>query len=104
MGKPLGYGKLKMNEIILNSSNNQKEIKNYMAIFEKEICTEEGKTIFDQWKKDVAPLFKIASGNYNGPIHYPVGFKQFKEIKIKRMSLTDFAPTLNDFKLKSLNI
>jgi CRISPR-associated protein (TIGR03986 family) len=103
MAKPLRFGKLKLNEIKLSVTERKGSSLDYMAFFEKEICTIDDKNIFDQWQNDIKPLFKIASGRYTEDIHYPVDFVQFKAIKSKRMSIADFAPPLNDFVIISLN-
>ncbi len=107
MGKPLGYGKLKMIDIKPYFVNDDKYPNYYMALFEKEISTEEGKDMFKQWKQDVTPLFRIASGKLNKQVSYPgqgkdKPFEDFKAIKNQNLSISDFSPSLDEFELKSL--
>lgn len=108
MGKPLGYGKLKLNnEIKLTIPNCDKLPRYYMSLFEKEISTEDGKNEFKQWKEEVTTLFRIASGKFDKRISYPgqgkeKPFDDFKAIKSKNLSISDFSPSLNEFELMSL--
>ena len=103
MGKPLGYGKLGLIGISLSVPKKDDTIQHYMAIFEKEISTESGRNVFEEWKRDVIPLFKMATGKFNQQIRYPVAFDEFKAIKSVKMSIVDFSPKLDDFELISLN-
>lgn len=107
MAKPLGYGKLKLADIKLSIPRMTDKLEDYMELFEKNLCKEVACS-FDEWKKDVTPLFTIATGNYNKKIHYPgqgkeKPFEDFKAIKVKNQSIADFSPKLDEFELKSLN-
>lgn len=107
MAKPLGYGKLKLTDIKINVPGKTDKLTDYMELFEKQLCREVPCS-FDEWKKDITPLFTIATGNYNKEIHYPgqgkeKPFEDFKIIKIKNHSIIDFSPKLDEFELKCLN-
>lgn len=107
MAKPLGYGKLKLADIKLSIPGKTDKLEDYMELFEKDLCQEVACS-FDEWKKDITPLFAIATGNYNREIHYPgqgkeKPFEDFKAIKVKNLSIADFSPRLDEFELKSLN-
>jgi CRISPR-associated protein (TIGR03986 family) len=108
MGKPLGYGKLEITDIKLAIPDSNKLPQHFMALFEKEISTEESKNVFERWKNDVTPLFKIASAKFDQCIKYPGQgkydpFDDFKAIKTQNLSIADFSPSLDEFELNSLH-
>jgi CRISPR-associated protein (TIGR03986 family) len=104
MAKPLGYGKIKLNNLKLNCSNAGYEPITLMAKFEKAICDKIFEGNFDKWSESVAKLFEFAQQRNDSKIvRYPKAFNEFKTIKNKNMNINDFIPKLSFFKLERLN-
>jgi CRISPR-associated protein (TIGR03986 family) len=101
MGKPLGYGKVKVQEIAIDKADT--DITTHMANFESYICDKMFGGNFEQWKNAVLKLFSYAMENSAGKeIRYPKAFDEFKAIKKQKLNITDFSPDNTNFKLKSL--
>lgn len=104
MAKPLGYGKIKLNNLKLNCSNVGYEPIMLMAKFEKAICDKIFEGNFDKWSESVLKLFEFAQQRSDSKIiRYPKAFNEFKNIKNKKLNMNDFSPKLSSFLLISLN-
>lgn len=104
MGKPLGYGKLKIIDINLYNSDHGNLIE-YMSEFEKYMCDKMFNRNFDQWKNSISKLFIFSADKNNEKvIRYPKAFNEFKNIKNKKLNIVDFSPVGKTFELESLSI
>lgn len=104
MAKPLGYGKIRLNNLKLKCSKAGYEPKALMAKFEKKICDKLFEGNFDKWSKSVIKLFEYAQQTSNSKIiRYPKAFNEFKNIKNMKLNINDFSPKLSSFHLISLN-
>lgn len=104
MAKPLGYGKIKLNNLKLSCSATEFEPKVLMAKFEKTICDKQFDGNFEKWSESVSKLFEFAQHISDSKIiRYPKAFDEFKNIKNKKMNINDFSPKSSSFKLKNLS-
>lgn len=103
MGKPLGYGKIKLASVILSCDGIELNPTDYMASFEKEICDKIFNGKFEDWEQSIIKLFEFSSNSPEAElIRYPIAFEEFKSIKKQNVNIADFEPESKHFVLKSL--
>lgn len=92
--KPFGFGKIRVNEINILSSDNNIDFTLLNKKFLDVICNR-CKISTAEWQKSVEKLFLISSGKFdlNKSIRYPnMQGKEFNSIKKQKISLTNFSP------------
>lgn len=95
--KPFGYGTLRVASPSINLVGHSKvETKELYKAFIQYMLSKGLFTTEEEWYHAVAPLFRLASGRYEGQIRYPnFDAKEFKTIKNKKLSIERFSPKLD---------
>lgn len=92
--KPYGYGKLKVKDVTLDTTEGANDAQTFYLTFLDKMCQKLGINSHDAFLAKLSPLFVLSEGNYQEkPIRYPnMDHKEFNSIKNAKNSLKDFSP------------
>lgn len=99
--KAFGYGKIKVEDIMLQITPNDPSIKmadvqidEFISIFEQKLLNH-CEITKEEWMKSIRPLFVLAAGNYKKAICYPdLNSKEFESIKKQKKGIKNFSPKI----------